>query len=413
MPYILYKSNGTILTTIDDASIDLTTDLSLVGRNYAGYGQSINENLVRLLENFADDIQPARPIAGQLWFNTLKKTLQFSYNGRDFKPVANIFVQTATPSSAALSEGDLWWDKTTMQLKVFDGLNFPVIGPLSAATSKAFWSPDVVPTDAYSETPILKAVLDNAISAVVSYREVTPAQSSDLQLNGYSTIKRGISLPGTNAQGSSEAAGYFFWGSASHSQFANTATYALNGTNADISQVSKQSEIHENNGDSSYYVTFSAVTTGTSHIYTDPGMSYNPNSGVLQVTATAAYYADVAERYHADSEYDMGTVLVIGGSNEVTICQERASTAVAGIVSENAAYLLNAKAGTDKTHPAVALVGRVYCKVKGPVKKGERLVTSKVPGHAEAFKHGDDHSAVIGKALESFEGHFGMIEVKV
>jgi hypothetical protein len=135
--------------------------------------------------------------------------------------------------------------------------------------------------------------------------------------------------------------------------------------------------------------------------------------GTITATASITAYADVAERYAADAVYDFGTVLVIGGDKEVTVTTERASTAVAGIVSQKPAYMLNSDAGTDETHPYIALKGRVYCKVTGSVKKGDLLVTSHMAGVACAWQSGDDANAVIGKALESSEGPAGIIEVKV
>jgi len=126
-----------------------------------------------------------------------------------------------------------------------------------------------------------------------------------------------------------------------------------------------------------------------------------------------ATYADLAERYHADQPYYPGTVLVIGGHNEVTTTVDRANTAVAGIVSTNPAYTLNAQAGDDITHPYIALKGRVPCRVIGPILKGDLLVTSAVPGYAERAQTGDHPSAVLGRALEEFGGADGVIEVMV
>jgi hypothetical protein len=126
-----------------------------------------------------------------------------------------------------------------------------------------------------------------------------------------------------------------------------------------------------------------------------------------------ATYADLAERYHADQPYYPGTVLVIGGHNEVTTTVDRANTAVAGIVSTNPAYTLNAQAGDDATHPYIALKGRVPCRVIGPILKGDLLVTSSVPGYAERAQTGDHPSAVLGRALEEFGGADGVIEVMV
>ena len=75
MPYIINKSNGIVITTVQDASLDQTTDLTFVGKNYAGYGEVQNENFLKLLENFSNISAPEKPILGQLWYNTQDKSL--------------------------------------------------------------------------------------------------------------------------------------------------------------------------------------------------------------------------------------------------------------------------------------------------------------------------------------------------
>ena len=70
MSYTLYKTNGTVLTTVVDGSLDTTTDLTFVGKNYSGYGTVVNQDLVKLLENFAGKLQPTKSIVGQLWYDS-------------------------------------------------------------------------------------------------------------------------------------------------------------------------------------------------------------------------------------------------------------------------------------------------------------------------------------------------------
>ena len=126
-----------------------------------------------------------------------------------------------------------------------------------------------------------------------------------------------------------------------------------------------------------------------------------------------ATYADIAERYAADAEYEPGTVLVIGGTAEVTTTTVHGNPARAGIVSTNPAYTLNAEAGSDATHPYIALKGRVPCKVVGTIRKGDLLVTSIQPGYAERARTGDSSAAIIGRALSDFNDLIGVIEVMV
>ena len=92
--------------------------------------------------------------------------------------------------------------------------------------------------------------------------------------------------------------------------------------------------------------------------------------------ATSAEYADIAERFAADSEYAPGTVVELGGSEEVTLCVEELSDKVFGVVSTQPAYLMNSKSGTDATHPAIAMSGRVPVMTMGFVTKGDRLVSA-------------------------------------
>jgi hypothetical protein len=126
-----------------------------------------------------------------------------------------------------------------------------------------------------------------------------------------------------------------------------------------------------------------------------PGAYFN----TIHAQATSAQYADVAERFAADADYDAGTVVELGGSAEITKVGADLSDKVFGVISTRAAYLMNAGAGTDNTHPPVAMTGRVPVKVVGPVNKGDRLVSagngiarSAKPGEAGAFN-------TIGRAL--------------
>jgi hypothetical protein len=128
-------------------------------------------------------------------------------------------------------------------------------------------------------------------------------------------------------------------------------------------------------------------------------MTINGANGTISGNQINANYADVAERFEADSIYDAGTVVELGGSAEITRVSAELSDKVFGVISTRAAYLMNSQAGTDATHPPVAMTGRVPVKVVGSVAKGDRLVSagngvarSARPGEATAFN-------VIGRAL--------------
>ena len=127
MAYLITKSDGTTLTTVSDGQIDdLTTNLTLIGKNYSGFGESLNENFVKLLENFAGAARPTRPIRGQIWFDVTELKLKV-YNGTAFQPVSSATISATQPTS--LTPGDLWFDDTNKQLYFFDGENPLLLGP--------------------------------------------------------------------------------------------------------------------------------------------------------------------------------------------------------------------------------------------------------------------------------------------
>ena len=151
-------------------------------------------------------------------------------------------------------------------------------------------------------------------------------------------------------------------------------------------------------------------------VTTDAGkLNFNANTGVLTTTASAARYADLAEKYLADADYEIGTVLIIGGIYEVTQSGAQDSCKIAGVVSENPSFLMNCELEGENV-VTVALRGRVPCKVIGPVNKGDVLVSSEVPGHAKASSQPNFVSAscMIGKALENKDSMAsGIIEILV
>jgi hypothetical protein len=162
-----------------------------------------------------------------------------------------------------------------------------------------------------------------------------------------------------------------------------------------------------------FTVTSNATSANTASAIVARDGSGNFTAGVITATATTARYADLAERYTADADYEPGTVVELGGEYEVTQTTRPISVAIAGIVSTDPAYLMNSDL-TDGI--SVALIGRVPCKVIGTIHKGDILVSSLTPGHAEA--HRDIHSppagSVIGKAIESkSDNGSGVIEVLV
>ena len=128
MSYILNKTDGSILTEIVDGSIDQTaSDLTLIGKNSSSYGEFLNENLIHILENFANTTAPNHPVAGQLWFDTAENRMKV-YDGNIFKVSGGTIVSTSIPSS--ISIGDIWIDSFNQQLYFNDGIANILAGPM-------------------------------------------------------------------------------------------------------------------------------------------------------------------------------------------------------------------------------------------------------------------------------------------
>jgi len=126
MAYVINKFNGVQLVVLDDGTIDTTTSLGLVGRNYVGYGETQNENFVFLLENFANTAPPSRPLAGQIWFNTTDDTA-YAYDGSNWNPIGSATVSISEPPNT--NSGALWLKTPDNQLYVYTGIEWRFIGP--------------------------------------------------------------------------------------------------------------------------------------------------------------------------------------------------------------------------------------------------------------------------------------------
>lgn len=127
MAYTINKTDGTILANVPDGQIDrLSSDLTLIGKNYSGFGEALNENLVKLLENFASTTRPPRPVRGQIWFDATETKLKV-YTGTAFVPVSSATIANSRPST--LGVGDLWFNNVDKQLYFFDGIDTILLGP--------------------------------------------------------------------------------------------------------------------------------------------------------------------------------------------------------------------------------------------------------------------------------------------
>ncbi len=127
MAYQINKTSGALLVNLADGQIDIaSTDITLIGKNYTGFGESINENFVKMLENFSNTTAPANPLAGQLWWDSSNQKLKV-YTGQTWATSGGTFVTAVQPSMVA---GDIWINNETNQMYFYDGTDLTLAGPI-------------------------------------------------------------------------------------------------------------------------------------------------------------------------------------------------------------------------------------------------------------------------------------------
>lgn len=502
MAYNITLTNGTNLISggLPDGTIDnINTSLTLVGKNYPGYGIFLNQNMVRLLENFASTAQPSAPLPGQLWWNTVTKYLNI--NTATSRGTANAIWKTIATMTYASSftatpvPGEQWFDTVNGQLKVWTGSAWTTIGPAATtATGNSGAVPDTIaalsPVATYV---VLKFYIDNVLVGIWSKENTfTTAVSGFAQINrglnlstdlsqayygnadvALSLSVSGVKVPGTSflrndtsgtitgaltLSGASSDGGITFGqasdfvGSVSSGnvtlrnqtnnrdlilsiktggvqtpflrgnyQTGLPEAYANPTASSPAFTLATKNYVDTQLGGGTGVSTFSAslnptanvtftlgnTTNRWSNVFTQSmlvGNIFSANANVHTVYASGtilptanttvnlgstgmwfntfygvsvqAQYADLAERFETDQPYDPGTVVALGGVKEITAAAEELSEDVFGVISTRAAYLMNGAAGSDITHPPVAVNGRVPVRVIGPVRRGDRLVSA-------------------------------------
>ena len=190
MAYNITKSDGTPLATISDGQTNSTaTSLTLVGKNFAGYGTFLNENFVKLLENFANSTEPANSKAGQLWYQTSTRILQV-YDGVAWKSVSG--AQNVADEPTYKVAGDLWFDSVNQQLKVWSGAGWVVIGPsFTSTTGTSGAVADTVIDSSQFSHVVVKFFVQNQLVAVLS-KDATFQPATTIP--GFPSIKPGLNL---------------------------------------------------------------------------------------------------------------------------------------------------------------------------------------------------------------------------
>ena len=503
MAYKINNTFGTLLVSLPDGTIDTaTTDLTLFGKGYAGFGEKLNENFVKILENFNNTSSPANKIQGQLWFDQTNKQINV-YTGAKWKPVGSTTNSATSPTNAV--QGDLWFDTANTQLYVYTGSAWTLVGPTTVAGSGVT---QVVTETVLDNTgvyrSILKLVTQDTVVGVVSNLAFTPSSSDT---NGAALISAGFASVAQGVQLSSAVSNAKFRGTATDSDAlggAAASTFlksdaddstsgrlsvlndngiilgsgsdvqmSMSGDNFTIANVTEDGDIkftvndggvttnvltmHGDTGDVRIHgnltIDGDTVTSNTSTLtvedniielnrnvssasgmpnysglkvnrgetssateqdlywvwdetFADDGTTIFGNAGgawtafksgggdemsaptlvdiranVVHALSTSAQYADLAERYESDCETEVGDVMALGGHAEVTKCDKELDDRVFGVVSQSPAFLMNAQAGNNESHPMIALKGRVLVKLKGTGQAGDRVVSA---GNGEA-----------------------------
>jgi hypothetical protein len=413
MAYTINLTDGSIFATIADGTINTSSSMTLVGKNYAGYGEFLDENFIHLLENSSNTTAPGAPLTGQIWWDSGSGILNV-YNGSAWKRIGGATASASAPSGATSEVGDLWYDTTNAQLKVYTGTAWLLVGPaFTAGTGTTGAIVDTIVDNTAVSHVVIKFFVEDSVVAIMSKDAAFTPQSS---ITGFTTVRPGMTMA-TSVGGQTP----LFQGTATDSQLldgidstgflSSTSNDTTSGTlgiinNGGLSvglnqdarlSVSNVGVVTLSNQTSNQNLTFSVNVGGTP----TTALTIFGANGTVAGNQVNANYADVAERFAADEVYEAGTVVELGGDKEITRVSSDLSDKVFGVISTRAAYLMNSGAGTDETHPAVAMTGRVPVNVIGAINKGDRLVSAgngyaraANPGEATAFN-------VIGRSLES------------
>jgi len=418
---------------IADGSLDSSTFLDLPGRNYSGYGQPVDTNMVKLMQNFANSSVPSpesKLVAGQLWFDTSNANASSPGVMRIYSGFSGVWLRiVASDPNVATSvsnfRGTLNVTGTVTATNGNVSNSFSVGNVLTVA--------NVINTvDLNSNGNVSFSGPYANIANLVTSNIAANADTGNGQFSGNWTVASGnftvssgnlsvssnINATGTITGGDLVAGGNITIAGNS----AVTGNSVISGNlsvTGNISAKGSTTQVQYNNA-GNVAGAVGLTWTAASQTLTSPNSSVSGTLTTTVITTGAAgtpgsltgtwtlttgsrlnaTYADLAERFAADDIYNPGTVVELGGANEITIVKAELSDKVFGVVSETAGHIMNATAGDDSTHPPIAMSGRVPVTVVGKVSKGDRLVSA---GNGMA-RVGADHELtswnVIGRALE-------------
>lgn len=190
MPYIINKSDGTPLITLEDGALDTSTSVGLLGRNYTGYGEVQNENFLHLLENFSSAGAPSKPITGQTWFDSTRKVLNV-YNGERWERVGSAVTSNLAPENPAL--GSFWLKSPYNTLYIWNGSSWAFVGPETAEGFGVTRAESTVLADSSGTlVPVILLKVNDVVIGIVSSRSFTVSVTSPIP--GFTNVGEGITL---------------------------------------------------------------------------------------------------------------------------------------------------------------------------------------------------------------------------
>jgi len=190
MAYTINQTDGTVVATITDGTINNSTSLTLFGKSYSGFGEALNENLVKLLEHSSSTAAPTAPLKGEIWFDANTNQIKV-YDGTSFKPTGGAKSQATAPTSA--SAGDLWVDSDDDQLYLYTGSAWLLTGPVfSSGQTLSGWKVETL-ASAGGNKVVSSMYAGNTRVAILSKETFTPSVTQ----TGFASIKAGITLNST------------------------------------------------------------------------------------------------------------------------------------------------------------------------------------------------------------------------
>ena len=416
MAYTVRNSSNVVVATVADNSIDTSTDITLIGKNYTGYGQRLNENLIVLLENFSKTSAPTKPIRGQIWFDSNTNDLKV-YNGSAFvnaiKAASSLTISSTLSVTGNANVGNLGTaGNITAGYFIGDGSQITNISGVNSIIN--------------GNSNVRVIANSNVTVSVAGNANIITITGIGANISGTANVSGNANVGNLGTAGLITATGNITGGNLTTSgvlsvtgnaNVGNLGTTTLISTTGNITTVNGGLIQNGNsnvtiaaNGNVTVSVTSTAnvVNIQTANVTLKANLLPNANASfslgstslrwaTVWGVSSSALYADLAEKYWSDNTYDVGTVVKLGGTREITICNEDCSNEIFGCISQNPAYLMNDN--NFENYQPVVLVGRSVIKIIGKISKGDRLVSAGNGCARKATNEELSYQTEIGRAL--------------